>query len=110
MRPFQHPEDNDHRFRAGSQLADIVRIYRFDSDLRQLMMMALERVEVAVRACISNHMAPTYGPHWYLDRSLFGYRYRFGRMIGDIENTLASERNKFQREQQQSSRVTYRAR
>lgn len=101
MRPFQYPEDSNHTFKPGSQLADIVRIYRFDSDLRQLMMMALERVEVAIRACISNHMAPTYGPHWYLDRDLFGYRHRFGRMISDLENTLSSERTKFQREQQQ---------
>lgn len=101
MRPFQNPADSAHVFMPGSQLAHIVRIYRFDSDLRQLMMMALERVEVAVRACISNHMAPSYGPHWYLERNLFSSRYRHRNMIGDIEATLAAERAKFQREQQQ---------
>ncbi|MCK2183592.1 Abi family protein [Halomonas getboli] len=108
MRPFQFPEDSEHAFKPGSRLADIVRVYRFDSDLRQLLMTALERVEIAVRACISHHMAPAYGAHWYLDRQQFVHHYRFGRMIGDIENTLASERKKFQREQQQiqKSRVS----
>ncbi|MEC9483086.1 MAG: Abi family protein [Halomonas sp.] len=107
MRPFQYSTDADHHFKPDTQLAEIVRIYNFDSDLRQTLMIALERVEVAVRACISNHMAPTYGSHWYLDRSLFSYSYRYGRMISDIENTLASERSKFQREQKQilTSRV-----
>lgn len=107
MRPFQYSTDTDHYFKPGTQLSKIVRIYRFDSDLRQTLMIALERVEVAVRACISNHMAPAYGAHWYLDRSLFGYSYRYDRMISDIENTLSSERSKFQRELKQilTSRV-----
>lgn len=58
MRPFQDPGDAEHRFLPGSCLADIVSIYRFDGELRQLMMVAIERIEVAIRAGISNIMAP----------------------------------------------------
>lgn len=101
MRPFQINGDPNHRFRDGTQLNDIVKVYRFDSDLRQLIMVGLEKVEVAARACISNHMASTYGSHWYLDRARFSNRFHHGRLIADIESTLSTERMRFYRERQQ---------
>ena len=56
MRPFQQPEDIDHRFRDGSQFRQLTRLYDFDRRLRLLTMDAIERVEIASRAVISNHM------------------------------------------------------
>ncbi len=38
-------------------------------------MEAIERVEVAMRALLGNHMGPTHGAHWYLQRNLFKDRY-----------------------------------
>lgn len=101
MRPFQVNGDPYHRFRDGTQLNDIVKVYRFDSDLRQLVMVGLEKVEVAARACISNHMATTYDSHWYLERARFNNRFQHDRLIADIESTLNTERTRFHRERQQ---------
>jgi len=98
MRPFQYADDHEHRFRPGSQLADIVYIYRFDSDLRQLVMVGIERIEVAVRACISNHMAPRYGTHWYLDRRLFKRAYKYERLLADLAAMQRNEIEKYNRE------------
>lgn len=63
MRPFQQPEDIDHRFRDGCQFRQLTRLYDFDRRLRLLTMDAIESVEIASRAVISNHMGTTQGSH-----------------------------------------------
>lgn len=66
MRPFQFREDAERRFRPGARLADVVSVYSLDAELRHAVMVAIERIEVALRACISNSMAPRHGAHWYI--------------------------------------------
>lgn len=56
MRPLQD-DSTDRGFREGTQFDDVLRLYVFDRSLRLLVMDALERVEVAVRASISNTMS-----------------------------------------------------
>lgn len=98
MRPFQHAGNPDHRFHPGASLRQIVTIYRFDTDLRSLVMKAIERVEVATRACISNHMAPEYGAHWYLDQNNFKRQYDHARLITELTTKRDEEVRHFQRE------------
>lgn len=98
MRPFQDSSDAEHPFRPGSRLADILSVYRFDGELRQLMMVAIERIEVAIRACISNIMAPEYGSHWHLDANAFNSDYDHARLLRGLEQTLRDERHKFTKE------------
>jgi len=98
LRPFQYLAENGRRFRAGTGLDRIYSLYQFDSQLRQLVMVALERAEVAVRAAINNHMAPTYGAHWYLDRARFNDRYKHDQLLNHLQTQLENERHKFSRE------------
>lgn len=54
--------------RPGTTFDHVLDLYEFDRELRLLVMDALERVEVAVRAALTDHMATTYqDPFWYLD-------------------------------------------
>ncbi len=57
----------DHAFRPGTRFEDVLALYVFDRQLRLLVMDAIERVEVALRAGWAHHMAMTYGSHGYLD-------------------------------------------
>ncbi|SCZ67116.1 Abi family protein [Thiohalomonas denitrificans] len=98
MRPFQHGGNPDHHFHAGTTLRQIVTRYRFDSDLRSLVMEAVERVEVAARACISNHMAPAYGAHWYSERRHFKREFDHDRLVGELQTKLEQEAHHFRRE------------
>ena len=59
MRPFQIVDNAAHAFLAGTGFRQISRLYDFDRRLRLLVMDAIERVEVASRASISNHMGPS---------------------------------------------------
>lgn len=98
MRPFQNAADAEHTFNPGTRLTQIVDIYRFDSVLRQHVMVALERIEVAVRAALSNHMATGYGAHWYTTSGIFNSQYDHPRLVTEISNLLQVERQKFAQE------------
>lgn len=51
--PFQQGSP-DHIYRAGTTFDDVLDLYVFDRALRLLVMDALERVEVAVRAAMTD--------------------------------------------------------
>lgn len=55
--PFQQGQP-DHAFRNGAAFDDVLDLYVFDRTLRLLVMDALERVEVAVRAALTDTCRP----------------------------------------------------
>ena len=85
--PFQQGQP-DHLFRDGAAFDDVLDLYIFDRALRLLVMDALERVEVAVRAALTDHMAPTYiDPHWYVDPSHFRDLRKHARLLDMVRET-----------------------
>ncbi|MBU3641413.1 Abi family protein [Polynucleobacter sp. Fuers-14] len=71
--PFQlnYNADGTHEFLPNTRFEDVVDLYVFDRKLRLLVIDALERIEVAVRATISWQMSERIGAHWYLDGTPF---------------------------------------
>ncbi|MFQ6350049.1 Abi family protein [Pseudomonas sp. R11F] len=98
MRPFQKPESLDHRFREGSQFRQLTQLYDFDRRLRLLTMDAIERVEIASRAVISNHMGPTYGSHWYMDPQRFHSTFDHQRLLSTLSTKQSTALRDYQRE------------
>ena len=98
MRPFQLTEDADHGFKPGTQLKALTRLYDFDRRLRLLVIDAIERIEVAVRAAISNHMGPQYGAHWYLESHFFQRDYRHQALLDNIRRKQDEAGRDFERE------------
>lgn len=85
--PFQQ-EGKDHLLHEGTAFDDVLDLYVFDRTLRLLVMDALERVEVAVRAALTDHMSTTYGdPHWYGDGVHFRDRSRHARLVKIVKDT-----------------------
>jgi len=69
--PFRQDPTSD-TLHEATTFDDVLDLYVFDRALRLLVMDALERVEVAVRAALTDHMSTTYDdPHWYVDPSHF---------------------------------------
>ncbi|MCO5227252.1 MAG: Abi family protein [Thermomicrobiales bacterium] len=68
FKPYMIPFKQDDQFQQGTTFDDILDLYVFDRNLRLLVMDALERIEVAIRAALTDHMASQYqDAHWYLD-------------------------------------------
>lgn len=59
------------KYRDGITLEHIFRLYIFDSRLRSILFPAIEKLEIQLRAQISNHLAMTYGADGYICSSNF---------------------------------------
>src|SRR5690554_6690380 len=64
--PFE-ADHGTHRFKARASLDDVLNLYIFDREFRLLLLDAIERIEVSLRAQWAYHMAHQHGPHSYLD-------------------------------------------
>jgi len=76
-RALQVDDSADHRYRPGSRFDDMLNLYTFDRELRLLVLDAIERIEVAIRAAIGYEFSIAAGPNWYADASLFRESGRF---------------------------------
>ncbi len=60
-----------HAFQQGTTFEQVLNLYIFDRELRLLVMDAIERIEVAIRAQLSFQLGHRYGTHPHLDSALF---------------------------------------
>lgn len=94
--PFQNGNP-DHQFKSGVSFDDIHKFYIFDRELRLLVLDAIERIEVAFRSQFNNHMALSYGAHWYLDEAHFTPKYDHKKLLASIESEMGRSKETFLR-------------
>ncbi len=70
--PFQNDKD---KFNNDTKFDDILNLYIFDRKLKLLVLDAIERIEIAAKAVISNYMSQKFGIHWFLMEKLFQKKY-----------------------------------
>jgi abortive infection bacteriophage resistance protein len=85
----------DHGFMPGTSFDDVLNLYIFDRHLRLLIIDAIERIEVAVRAVWALHMATNHGPHGYLEPGLYRKPYYFARGLVAFEEEFDRSRDSF---------------
>lgn len=71
----QENKQSAHSFTPGTKIGDILDLYNFDRKLRLHFLDALERIEIAIKALINNHMALYHTPFWFLEKALFKDEY-----------------------------------
>lgn len=86
--PFQRGNP-DHCFREGTTFEDILDLYIFDRRLRLLVLDAIERIEVALRARMTNVLADHHGAHAYLNPAVFDDRYNHNWLIDQVRKKCA---------------------
>lgn len=79
--PFQSSQDV---FIPGTSFDDILGLYIFDRKLRLLFLDPIQRIEVAVRAAISNYMSLKYDAYWYLESKLFSDKRFHHNFVSEI--------------------------
>ena len=102
--PFQQivttPSTVLHQFKANTTFDDVLNLYIFDRELRLLIMDAIERIEVAIRAQICNVLCHQSGDaFWYTDEQHFNYGYAHMRLLASIERQLLDEKSRLERDE-----------
>ena len=69
MRNFQYGEE--HKFCKNTEFQELFDLYNFDRQLRHITFNAIEKIEIAYRAAISNIMCKKYGSHWFYNIEAF---------------------------------------
>jgi hypothetical protein len=72
--PFEEDHET-HKFRPNTSFDEVLALYNFDRELRLLVLDAIERIEVSVRAHWSYQLGHLYGPHAHLKQELFDSKY-----------------------------------
>lgn len=67
--PFES-DHATHAFKQGTSFSQVLNLYIFDRELRLLVMDAIERLEISVRAQWAYQLAHHHGPHAHLDPNL----------------------------------------
>ena len=87
---FQAIDPLTKRFPAGYTFEDISQRYELDRELRAASIAAIDRLEVAIRTVMANHLSLAHSPHWFLRVEIFKptHRWGLGRFIKKIEDEV----------------------
>ena len=99
-RPLQQKGENskDHTYKKNVSFGLLLKLYEFDQKLRSLVFDAIEPIEIAARACISDRMSLTNGPHWFLDDSHFASATYAATLRRKIESEFLDDAGKPKRQ------------
>lgn len=92
---FRQSRDHKSKFQDNTRFDDIFEYYVFDRELRLLLIDALERIEIAVRTVMINKLSVKYGPHWYMDETLFDQKIDYyTTILSRIESDIKRSKGK----------------
>lgn len=69
---YPQKDNRDHTFKAGTEFDNAVKLYYFDFNLRNLLLKALSRIEIAFRTKVVYLVSNEYknNPAWYTDTNV----------------------------------------
>lgn len=94
--PFQdNSDDGGHLFlKDDIHFSEIINLYKFDRDLRFLLFNAIARIEVSIRARMTQiYSEGTSDSHWFINKYL--YRCDFDKLIEDISADVNRSNEEF---------------
>lgn len=84
-----------HIFKPGSTFETAYSMYKFDCEFRQLLIVELEKIEVAVRTQIAYILSSQYHAHWFEDSSLFSNPVRHAKVLAKIDEEYSRSDEEF---------------
>ncbi len=84
-----------HVFKPGSTFEAAYNIYKFDSELRKLIIAEVEKIEVAVRTQTAYILSSQYGAYWFEDSPLFSNPVRHAKILSKIDEEYGRSDEEF---------------
>jgi len=93
--PFKIKGDPNDSFKENASFNKVLNLYIFDRELRILIFDKIEKIEIAFRSSIMNHMSTKYGSHWYTDKKLFADWYDHKKLMSEVEKLVKGSNELF---------------
>lgn len=87
--------DGKHNFYPGTTFQDVIQHYQFDKMLRSLTMTYLERIEIALRAQLTDNFSKEQGFFWYAKRELYDDHEVYNQINTEIADRFAEPQERF---------------
>ena len=81
-------KQEDGKYKSGTKFDNIYRIYEFDRKLRSLLLSAIEKIEVYLRATLSYYHGGKYGALGYLNPNNFNSKHNAERFSETIQREI----------------------
>ena len=96
LKPFEVEEKK--RYKEQTTFLMTKNLYDFDAELRGLLFNAIQRIEVSLRAKVSNYFSLRHGPFWFLEPSLAIDKHRYTENLSILEKELQRTKAEFLKE------------
>jgi abortive infection bacteriophage resistance protein len=96
--PFRTRDANQQvqdSFEPNTTFASAVTLYEFDQKLRNSVLSAIERIEVAIRTQFTYRLAQTYGPLGYADAANFHPQFNHGDWLKKLADEVTRSKDIF---------------
>ena len=85
-----------HLYKPDATFAKVMDMYRFDRKLRLLLFNEIEKIEVAIRSCITNYASQDFGNlFWLTDNSFFSNEAKFQATLAVIDKEIENSKEDF---------------
>ena len=85
---FQDNNVDNHPFNVEVTFEEIIKLYEFDSKLRQIIFEAIEKIEIALRTQIIYNFSLSYGSHFQLNPELYRDTMRFANHLDSLQKEI----------------------
>ncbi len=87
-----------HKFYSGVTLEDVVEVYNFDKEIREVCFKAIEVIEISMRAKLSLFLSQKYSSNWFCNENLAENKENFNKIIGEIKDLSHNTKEQFVRD------------
>jgi abortive infection bacteriophage resistance protein len=84
-----------HTFKTNSTFENVIAIYNFDRELRNLLFDVIERIEIAFRTKLIYHLSMEISPWWFEDVSLFKNAVEHTKTLNSLDRELQQTKEVF---------------
>lgn len=88
-------ENTQKKFLPNTDLKEIISLYYFDNDLKNLIAAIIEKIEISVRVSLVDTYSLTYGINWYEDTSLFKNTTKHGDILQKFDESINDSEEQF---------------
>lgn len=84
-----------HKFKPHSTFENVMHLYSFDKELRNIIFSGIQTIEIALRSKVIQHVSLKHGAFWFADANLFANKAIFQKCFDTLREEMARSKEEF---------------